>query len=178
MPVSFPVATDIALQTLQQSLFGSFGEMTWNDPVIVGRSELRGVVKGGNLSVLYSLSGSPELPDNHGAIVFLEDVDEHLYHVDRMITGLWRAGFFEGAKGIVAGGMTQMKDNTREFGFPADNPWGADCFQTIRLLGERLGIPVITGFPAGHMNDNRAFYLGLEAGITVENGICTLRYHT
>jgi muramoyltetrapeptide carboxypeptidase len=167
MPVSFNDATKEALDSLMNCLKGNYpdfssrsnGSYTQNSEVIDG------VLYGGNLSVWCSILGSPYFPECKDGILFLEDVDEMLYHIDRMITLLHRSGAMKNIKAICLGGFTLMKDNTKEFGFSANNPWGKSAEETIHLLAAQLGIPLFDGFPAGHMSDNRAFYLGRRCRI-------------
>jgi muramoyltetrapeptide carboxypeptidase len=161
MPISFPDATPQALENLRRALFGELTEFASVEESNV--AAVSGCVMGGNLSVLYSLLGSHSWRKTSDVILFIEDVDEMLYHLDRMLWGLYRAGFLSNVKAIVCGGFTQMKDNTKAFGFPADNPWGADERAIIRSIADRLQVPVAFGFPAGHLSDNRAFYLGRMA---------------
>jgi muramoyltetrapeptide carboxypeptidase len=89
-----------------------------------------------------------------------------LYHLDRMLMGLLRAGVFQGAKGIVFGGFTQMRDNTIEFGFAANNSWGKTWKEVAIHRLQHLQIPMIFDFPAGHMEDNRAFFMGRKSNIS------------
>jgi muramoyltetrapeptide carboxypeptidase len=117
--------------------------------------EAEGIVKGGNLSLLYSLMGSPEFPDLKDCILFLEDLDEYLYHIHRMMTALKRTGCFENLSGVVIGGMTEMKDNTIPFGKPAEE-----------IIAESLSafsFPIAYGFPGGHGEKNFALPLGGRA---------------
>lgn len=172
MPVSFGDATAEALDNLRLALLGDLNSIAFRD--VLAESSVNyaisGNLLGGNLSVLYSLIGSSELKIDHDFILFIEDVDEMLYHIDRMIVGLKRSGFFAHIKGMCLGGFTQMKDNTTEFGFSADNPWGFDAYQTIKALTEELDIPLFSGFPAGHMSDNRALYLNVPVRLESTNG--------
>jgi muramoyltetrapeptide carboxypeptidase len=119
---------------------------------------------------LYSLLGSKSFPKHEGAILFLEDVDEMIYHIDRMMMGLARAGVLSGVKAILVGGLTQMKDNTKSYGFQVDNPFGGSALDMIARVAAVYDIPVVSGFPAGHQNDNRAFYVGRQATLTARNG--------
>ncbi|MFO0386904.1 MAG: LD-carboxypeptidase [Flavobacteriales bacterium] len=174
MPVSFSSCTREALESLRAALSGEYAECSWS---CAGHEEVnaRGTLWGGNLSVLCSLLGSPSLMPPEGALVFLEDVDEMLYHVDRMLTALKRAGIIQRSAALIAGGFTRMKDNTQEFGFPADNPWGSSTSDMLRsCFGDRGGL--VTGMPAGHLEDNRAFYLGLSAKLDAGGGRARLRY--
>lgn len=115
---------------------------------------MQGQVVGGNLSVLYSLMGSNSLPEFNGKILFLEDLDEYLYHIDRMMMGLKRAGVLNGLAGLLLGGLTQMNDNAIGFGKSA----AEIVFEAV----ESHDYPVAFGFPAGHQPLNQAIVLGGE----------------
>jgi len=128
----------------------------------------QGVLLGGNLSVLYSLTGTAfQLPTN-GAILFLEDVDEYLYHIDRMMLNLQLAGMLENLNGLVIGGMTDMHDN--------EIPFGKTAYEIIREAVEPYGFPVCFGFPAGHQSPNMALILGREVYLDVDAGGCQMNY--
>lgn len=176
MPVSFPHATEEALKTLRDALSGRLN--TFRFPTSAAPAQVQGTIMGGNMSVLYSLLGSQQQLAPEG-ILFLEDVDEMYYHIDRMMFALKRAGVLSKVKAILLGGFTQMKDNTPEFGFSVNNPWGIEPLNTLRNIATELGIPVIDGFPAGHQNDNRAFFLNAPADLNVDdNGIAELTFRT
>ncbi len=169
MPVSFDDCTDAALNTLCDALKGKLTQIEFETDSDT-RVEVRGTLVGGNLSVLYSLLGSASYPKHEGTILFLEDVDEMIYHIDRMMMGLSRAGVLNGVKAILVGGLTQMKDNTTDFGFQVNNPFGGSALAMISRVAKLYDIPIISGFPAGHQNDNRAFYLGRQATLTAREG--------
>jgi muramoyltetrapeptide carboxypeptidase len=174
MPISFPDATELALDNLRRSLFGELDVFQSTEKAMV--STASGYVMGGNLSVLYSLLGSDswtKLPD---VLLFIEDVDEMLYHLDRMLWGMYRSGMLTNVRAIICGGFTQIKDNTKTFGFSVENPWGANEREVIQSMANRLQVPVAFGFPAGHLSDNRAFYLGRIATLQMENGMPSIRY--
>jgi len=174
MPISFPDATPLALENLRQALFGELHE--FRSEVAYDGPEVSGHIIGGNLSVLYSIMASESFHMSAPSILFIEDVDEMLYHIDRMLWGLQRSGALQHVNAMVCGGFTQMKDNTREFNFPTDNPWGSDVKQIITDAATRLGVPVAFGFPAGHLSDNRAFYLGRMAKLGPDASGAFLRY--
>lgn len=119
-----------------------------------------GKLTGGNLSVLYSLLGSPSAISTKGKILFLEDLDEYLYHIDRMMQNLKRNGMFDHINGLIVGGMSKMRDNTTEFGFGTDNPYGKTAVEIIQKTVGEYDFPVVFDFPAGHLNDNRALVFG------------------
>lgn len=114
--------------------------------------KMSGRLVGGNLSVIYSLMGSVSQLNTTGTILFLEDLDEYLYHIDRMLMCLKRAGMLRELKGLIVGGMTQMNDNAIAFGRSAE--------QIIRDAVEEYDYPVQFGFPAGHTALNLPLMLG------------------
>ncbi len=120
---------------------------------------IKGEIIGGNLSVLYSLVGSASEMKTEGKILFIEDLDEMLYHIDRMMMNLKRSGYLKNLKALVIGGMTQMKDNKVYFGKTAE--------ETIVHLVKEYDYPVISNFPAGHILDNRAVIMGREVRLNV-----------
>ena len=175
MPISFEHATAEALENLRRALFGESFLFDWNEKQIqTGITE--GKIVGGNLSVIYSQLGSATQLNTEGKILFLEDVDEMLYHVDRMLTALKRAGMFKNIQGLILGGFTQMRDNTEEFGFSSNNPWGKSLVEMILNIGLDCNVPVTMGFPAGHLNDNRAFYMGRNAELIVNENSAQLSW--
>lgn len=129
---------------------------------------LKGQLIGGNLSVLYSIIGSDSEMKTDGKILFIEDLDEMLYHVDRMMINLKRSGYLKNLKALIIGGMTQMKDNKVYFGKTAE--------ETIIDLVKEYDYPVITNFPAGHIGDNRALILGREVELKITNNKKTLSF--
>jgi muramoyltetrapeptide carboxypeptidase len=118
-----------------------------------------GKVTGGNLSLLYALSGSNCDIDTKDKILFLEDLEEYLYHIDRMMLQLKRSGKLESLAGLIVGGMTDMRDNTIAFGKSAAS--------IIAEAVAEYDYPVAFGFPGGHQLDNRALYIGGEATFKV-----------
>ncbi len=147
--------------TLQGNPFTLESEVT-----VLRGGAARGHVIGGNLSVLYSLLGTPWFPNVDGAILVLEDLDEMLYHLDRMLNSFKLAGVFDRVSAIVVGGMTEMRDNTTGFGFSSDNPYG---YTTEEILFHYLGqleIPVCSGASFGHLDANFPVLLGAEAALT------------
>jgi muramoyltetrapeptide carboxypeptidase len=141
----------------------AFSPTEWDVP-----GKAQGTLAGGNLSVLCSALGSPDFPVLRDAILFLEDVDEYYYHIDRMLRALWRSGSLEGLRGLVLGGFTLMKDH--------EIPFGQNCEQVIRELFGTLGIPIAFGFPAGHLSENRPLVLGAKVELTSSTNGHSLRY--
>ena len=120
-----------------------------------------GLLVGGNLSILYSLCGSASDIDTDGKILFIEDLDEYLYHIDRMMMNLKRSGHLAGLNGLVVGAMSDMHDNTIPFGRTAE--------QIVRDAVAEYGYPVCFGFPAGHIGTNNlALAMGRRVRLEVD----------
>ncbi len=121
--------------------------------------EASGILIGGNLSILYSMLSSPEVYDFRDAILFIEDLAEHLYHIDRMLHALRRKGALEQIKGLIIGGMTDLEDT--------DVPFGKSIEALILSHFIYRKIPISFGFPAGHIEDNQALILGARVCLEV-----------
>lgn len=130
--------------------------------------EAHGVMVGGNLSILYSLLASDSDLSTDGKILFIEDLDEYLYHIDRMMMALKRSGKLENLAGMVVGGMSDMNDNTIPFGSTAE--------EIIARVTEKYDYPICYGFPSGHLEDNMALRLGTEVDLLVTERQTTLRF--
>ncbi|WP_309608549.1 LD-carboxypeptidase [Flavobacterium sp.] len=159
MPVSSK-ATEEAKESLRISLFGEKLKYEIDSHAMNRMGKASGELVGGNLSILYSLMGSKSAINCDDKILFMEDLDEYLYHIDRMMMNLRRNGCLESIKGIIVGAMTKMKDN--------DIPWGKDALQIIEDVTKKYNIPIIYDFPAGHISDNRALIMGNKISITVD----------
>jgi muramoyltetrapeptide carboxypeptidase len=162
MPVDFQRNTTESIDSLFQLIRGE--SLTYeakpHDLNRDGNGE--GAMIGGNLSMIYSLLGSPAQPLTDGKILFLEDLDEYLYHIDRMMLALDRAGMLENLSGLVVGGMTDMNDNKV--------PFGKTTEEIIVERAAKYKYPVAFNFPSGHIDDNRAWIHGKKRRLTVRNG--------
>ena len=114
---------------------------------------------GGNLSLVYAALGTPEQPDTTNAVLFLEDLDEYLYHIDRMMLSLKRAGKLSNLAGLLVGGMTDMKDNTI--------PFGKNAEEIIASHVSEYNYPVCYVFPSGHDKVNLPLVMGRNCEMTV-----------
>lgn len=127
-----------------------------------GRAE--GVMVGGNLSILYSLRGTPAEVDYRGKILFIEDLCEYRYHIDRMMQNLKYSGILEGLSGLVVGQFTDMKDGA--------TPFGATAYEIISELVKEYDYPVLFGYPAGHDDsENQPLVMGRQCVIEGRNVI-------
>jgi len=147
-------------KTLKKCLFGEplNYQMETNRFSRLGLAQ--GILTGGNLAILSSLTGSISDIDTNGKILFIEEIGEYLYRLDRMMWTLKRAGKLENLAGMIIGGMTDMKDN--------DDPFGKISYEIIADIIKEYHYPVCFGFPAGHQIDNRALILGREANLSVQ----------
>ena len=163
MPINF-LKNEESIKTLLNSLFGITTNYTCNAHVLNKIGNANGVLIGGNLSILYALSSSASDINTNGKILFIEDLDEYLYHIDRMMINLKRAGKLKDLKGLIVGGMTEMKDNVIPFGKTAE--------QIIFNAVQEYNYPVCFNFPAGHIERNLAIYLGkeIEMNVTADGG--------
>ncbi len=123
---------------------------------------------GGNLSLIFALQGSVSDLDTKGKILFLEDIDEYLYHIDRMMIGLKRAGKLSNLAGLVIGGMTDMKDNAI--------PFGMDAEEIIQSHVAEYNYPVCYFFPAGHDYQNYALPLGRNVHLHVDESSARIEF--
>jgi muramoyltetrapeptide carboxypeptidase len=176
MPVDVPTATTEAIEALLSSLLGE--RETWSCKGNMQRGTvMEGEIVGGNISVLCSLLGSEDQVNTDGKILFLEDLDEHLYHFDRMMQALRRAGSFTKLKGLIVGDVDNMRDNTKAFGFSSDNPWGSTATEIISECVKDFNFPMIFNFPAGHIPNNLALQLNRPTTITTNGDQLTIHHH-
>ena len=166
MPISLAKASKEAIESLRLSLFGQPLQYAINPHPMNRLGKATGELVGGNLSILYSVLGSPSAIDCTDKILYIEDLDEYLYHIDRMMMNLKRNGCLESLKGIIVGSMTDMKDN--------DIPWGKNALEIVQDVTKQYNIPVIFNFPAGHIHDNRALILGNNVTIEVTENCSTV----
>lgn len=167
MPFFLENKSTEALQSLYDALTGKelSYQIAWNPLNRVW--EMEGEIVGGNLSVLYGMIGSNTFPETEGKILFIEDVDEYIYHIDRMMHALKRAGKLSNLKGLVVGGLTQIHDNA--------DPFGKSVEEVIAEAVSEYDYPLCFNFPAGHYSDNRAIILGKEMRLQVATSGCLTR---
>lgn len=155
-----------AIESLRKTLFGEPIQYTFSAHAKNKGSQMNGIIVGGNLSIINSLIGTSTDLDTTGKILFLEDLDEYLYHIDRMMMHLKRAGLLTNLAGLVIGHMSDMNDNTI--------PFGKTALEIIEDTVKEFNYPVVYGFPAGHENQNLAIKLG--SGMKIEISTTVIHY--
>ena len=164
MPINFSKNTTQSLDSLKHALFGIENPIKSSPHALNRLGKVEGEIVGGNLSVLYSVLGSKSDVNTDGRILFLEDLDEYLYHVDRMLINMKRNGKFNNLIGMIIGTMCDMNDNTI--------PYGKTAEEIILNHIEDYDFPVCFGFSSGHLNDNRSIKLGVVSLLEInENGV-------
>ena len=127
-----------------------------------------GELVGGNLSIISSLQGTKYELHTNGKILFIEDIDEFLYHTDRMILQLKLAGKLDNLAGLILGDFTDMKDN--------ESPFGKTVHEIISEAVKEFDYPVCFGFPAGHDKKNLALVFGKPWHMNVSTETTTLNF--
>lgn len=169
MPVNIEKSTQEAQETLRKSLFGETLTYTVPHENENKLGIVEGELVGGNLSILYSLMGSESQVDCKGKILFIEDLDEYLYHIDRMLISLKRSGFFEGLKGLIVGSFTKMHDN--------EIPWGKSAHEIILDVTKKYDFPIVFNFPSGHIHNNSALIFGRNISLNSNEKETILKFN-
>jgi muramoyltetrapeptide carboxypeptidase len=169
MPFTVPKAPEEVKDTLRKALFGEVISYTIPSKSQDVKGKASGELVGGNISILYSLLGSKSAIDTKDKILFIEDLDEYLYHIDRMMYNLKRNNYFKNVKGIVIGSMADMHDN--------EIPFGQNEVQIITEICKNHHIPIVFEFPAGHQIDNRTLILGSQVDFEVNEKEVKLQFH-
>jgi len=161
MPINFNTNTSNSLQSMHNCLFKQHQKITSPTYHLNKNGNVNAEIVGGNLSVIYSLLGSKSEIDTVGKILFLEDLDEYLYHIDRMVLNLKRNNKFSQLKGLIVGAMHDMHDNTISFGKSAN--------EIIHEHTKDYNFPTCFNFPAGHISNNTSLILGKNSELEINN---------
>ena len=167
MPINFKDNTAKSLNSIYNCLFELQNNIACNPFPLNKFGVAKGEVVGGNLSVIYSLLGSASDINTKDKILFIEDLDEYLYHIDRMIFNLFRNKKFSSIRGLIVGGMTKMNDNKI--------PFGKNANEIIFEKTIHLNIPICFNFPSGHLDDNQSIVFGKESSLMVSEEIVELK---
>lgn len=168
MPLLFPTGTEAALDSLRRVLFGEELSYSVASHAFNRTGIAEGQLIGGNLALLHNVSGTSSDFTTKGKILFLEDVDEYLYSIDRMMVHLDRAGKLKDLSGLIVGHFSDIKDNAI--------PFGKDAYEIIAEHSGKYNYPVCYGFPTGHEPDNLALVCGRKARLEVTDQGTSLTY--
>jgi muramoyltetrapeptide carboxypeptidase len=154
---------DQNISHLAKTLMGDIVSLDLSNSDVVRSKPFAGELVGGNLSLLYASLGTSAQPNTAGKVLFIEDLDEYYYHIDRMLFSLKLAGLFDGIQGLLVGGMIDMNDNTVPFG------------RSVKIMITELlacyDFPIIFDVPVGHDEENISIKLGADCNF--ENSTLT-----
>ncbi len=148
-----------SVDTFKAALFGNPPNYDLEGSKYNREGEAKGQLIGGNLTILHTMLGSDTSLDTSGKILFIEEIGEYKYHIDRMLQSMKRAGYFENLNGLVVGDMSKLRKNT--------TLWGTSVEQLILDALADYNFPIAFNMPAGHEDDNRALVLGREVELKV-----------
>lgn len=159
MPLNYsnPDYLPACYDTMVRALRGEAEPIRWN-PSVAATLEVTGRLTGGNISLIYSLNGTKAQPDTEGAILFIEEIGEHFYHLDRMLVSMRMAGLLANLSALLVGGMEKITEGEHVFNQSVE--------EVVMNVAGGYGYPVLFNFPAGHIGNNRSIYLGRNAKIT------------
>lgn len=164
-PMAFELDDSLSTDALRRALFGEYPQLSIPTNPNCVQGSAQGRLVGGNLSVLCSLIGTPADFDPRGTILFIEEIGEYNYHIDRMLTALEQSGKLGRVKGIVIGQLSKSKQFI-------DLPLEEMVLPRLRALG----VPVMYGVSAGHELPNYSLYLGHKVSLEVGADTATLRF--
>ncbi|MCI0920862.1 S66 peptidase family protein [Sphingobacterium rhinopitheci] len=170
MVKSFLDGTPESLETLRKALFGEGNDLSYisNSELPNREGEATGILTGGNLAILQSIISSDSDIDYTNKILFIEDVGESYYNIDRMLWTLKRAKKLENLRGLIVGGFTDLKDS--------DPSFGQNIEGIIMDKVAEYNYPVAFGCPAGHIENNLAIVLGREIILKTEKNNVDIQY--
>ena len=161
MPINFPPeGTDNeSVNSLKNALFGKLKSHTASRHELNKKGVAKAVLVGGNLSLIAHLCGTKDALNTFARILFIEELGEYLYNIDRLMTQLYRSGTLASLAGLIVGDFTKLKDY--------ETPFGKTAYEIILDYVSDLNIPVAFDFPAGHREPNLALYFGQETLLSV-----------
>ena len=157
-----------SVDTFKAALFGNPSNYDLEGSKYNREGEAKGQLIGGNLTILHTMLGSDTSLDTSGKILFIEEIGEYKYHIDRMLQSMKRAGYFENLNGLVVGDMSKLRKNT--------TLWGTSVEQLILDAIAEYDFPIAFNMPAGHEDDNRALVLGRTVELKVGKESSELSY--
>lgn len=157
-----------SVDTFKAALFGNPTSYILEGSQYNKEGEISGQLVGGNLTILHTMLGSKTSLDTKGKILFIEEIGEYKYHIDRMLQSMKRAGYFDNLEGLIVGDMSKLRKNT--------TLWGASIEELILDALEDYDFPIAFNMPAGHEDDNRALVLGREVELKVGKQKSSLQF--
>jgi len=148
-----------SIDTFKAAIFGESINYTLKGSSYNRVGGTSGELVGGNLTILHTMLGSNTSINVSGKILFIEEIGEYKYHIDRMLQSLKRAGYFDYCKGVIVGDMSRMRKNT--------TLWGSSVEQLVLDALEDYNFPIAFNMPAGHEDDNRAMIMGRRINLVV-----------
>ncbi|WP_242092295.1 S66 peptidase family protein [Aestuariivivens sediminicola] len=149
------------IDTFKDAIFGTGLNYTLEGSTYNRTGSAKGQLVGGNLTMLHTMLGSKTSIDTSGKILFIEEIGEYKYHIDRMLQSLKRAGYFDNCKGLIVGDISKLRKNT--------TLWGSSVEQLILDALSDFTFPIAFNMPAGHEKDNRALILGRTIQLNVSH---------
>lgn len=169
MAKNVPTAHPSSLESLRQLLFGSVQTIEIQPSAYNIPGQVTGEIVGGNLSVLYSMRGIPFEFDYTNKILFIEDLHEYLYHIDRIMQNFKLSGIFDTISGLVVGHMSNMKQGA--------DPHKDSLEEIILSAVTEYSIPVCFSAPIGHEPKNMAIMIGGTYSLDITPEKVRLEYY-
>ena len=160
---------EASISTFKNTLFGTPLSYILEGSNYNKTGTTSGQLVGGNLTMIHTLLGSKTSIDTSGKILFIEEIGEYKYHIDRMLQSLKRAGYFDNCKGLVVGDMTKLRKNTTR--------WGSSVEQLILDALSDYHFPIAFNMPAGHEKDNQALILGRTIQLVVSSSQSSILFN-
>ena len=168
MPYTFEESTFEALDSLRKALFGEKQTYVYESDFVNRSGEAEGILIGGNLTLITMLQGSASEMNFDNKILFLEDVGEHEYSIDRMLRMLKRAGKLANLNGLIIGAFNEIEAEKISFGQTVD--------EVIWDIVKEYDYPVCFNFPTGHIENNLSMVLGAEVSLKTETNNVQFKY--
>ena len=162
------INNDRSIQALKDVLFGNKLSYNFNNKPENKLGKTSGQIVGGNLTLLHGLIGSKSSINTAGKILFIEDLGEYHYHIDRMLISLKRAGYFDNCNGLVVGDFSDLRKNT--------TPFGKNIKEIILDAVKEFNFPVLFDFPAGHEELNMPIILGRNIIMDINSSKSTIEF--
>ena len=169
MPLNYsnPGCSPLSYESMVKALRGEPEPVSWN-AASEGSFTVQGPVTGGNISLIYSMNGTPAQPDTEGAILFIEEIGEQFYHVDRMLTSMRMTGMLNNLSALLVGGMEKITEGEHVFNQTVE--------EVVMNVAGAYGYPVLFNFPAGHISENRPLYMGRRAILNQKGNVLPLSW--